>query len=299
MKRVVVSLLAEQQEFQRLQAEDAREAGVRTGIEVEVFFAENNTVRQIYHLLSCISAPEAERPAAIFIEPVSSEGVERVARSAAAAGIGWVSLSACPDYIAVLRREYPRLPISAITIDNEAVGEIEAAQFRTLLPSGGNVAYLAGPLVSGSSIARRRSMERTLQGSNIKVVKVLFANWTEEGGQSATAAWLANNPIPQQHWPHILGSQNDAMAVGARRALQAAAGQRPLPLFTGCDGLPDGGKRLVAEKVLAATILKPPQGGRAVEMIAEALRGKPTPASEVLAPVSIPALDVLKSQTRR
>ena len=43
--KVVVSLLTEEQEFQQMQAADARETASRLGLEVEVLFAENNAVQ--------------------------------------------------------------------------------------------------------------------------------------------------------------------------------------------------------------------------------------------------------------
>jgi hypothetical protein len=52
--RVVVSLLTSAQEFQLMQAADARAAGQRTGLEVEVVFAENNAIQQIQQLYSFI-----------------------------------------------------------------------------------------------------------------------------------------------------------------------------------------------------------------------------------------------------
>ena len=56
-------------------------------------FADNNAVQQIHQLFRHVHAPEGERPAAIVVETVTGEGLERVARNAVAAGIGWVLLN--------------------------------------------------------------------------------------------------------------------------------------------------------------------------------------------------------------
>ncbi len=88
-QRVLVALLDEAQAYQRLQAAAAREAASRTGIELEVVFAENNAIVQVHQLFERIHAPEAERPAAIVMQSVSGEGLERVARNAVANDIGW------------------------------------------------------------------------------------------------------------------------------------------------------------------------------------------------------------------
>src|SRR5687768_14045138 len=85
--RVFVSLLAQDQEFQRLQAADATETAAHHGLDVEIAFAENNGVVQIQQLFKAIHAPAEERPRAIVVETVTGEGLERVARNAVRAGV--------------------------------------------------------------------------------------------------------------------------------------------------------------------------------------------------------------------
>jgi len=73
-----------------MQAADAKLAAERAGLELEVLYADNNAILQIQQLFHHVHAPEAERPAAIIVETVVGEGLERVARNAARAGICWV-----------------------------------------------------------------------------------------------------------------------------------------------------------------------------------------------------------------
>jgi len=70
-----------------MQAADARAAGQRTGLDVELVFCENNAIQQIQQLYSFIHAPEERRPAALVVETVTAEGMERVARNALKAGM--------------------------------------------------------------------------------------------------------------------------------------------------------------------------------------------------------------------
>ena len=77
-RRIIVSLLADDQEFQRLQAADAREAAVRNNIEAEILFAEHNPVLQIQQLFKAIHASPDERPGAVVVETVTGEGLARV-----------------------------------------------------------------------------------------------------------------------------------------------------------------------------------------------------------------------------
>jgi len=65
--------------------------------------------------------------------------------------------------------------------------------------------------------------------------------------------------------------------------------------FLGCDGLPEGGQKMVADGLLAATIVTPSNTGPALEIIARWLQTKHTPAREVLlAPRSHPAEDRIR-----
>src|SRR5512141_1294884 len=111
-RNVVVALLSDQQEFQVMQAGDARAAAALAGLGVEVLFADNNAVQQIQQLYKHVHAPEPERPAAIVVETVTGEGVERVARNAVKAGIGWVLINRAGTYLEALRQERPDLPIA-------------------------------------------------------------------------------------------------------------------------------------------------------------------------------------------
>ena len=110
--KIVASFLSREQEFQVLQSADARAAAARHGYEIEVLFAELNAVEQIQQLFRFIHLPVDQRPAAIVVETVTGEGLERVARNAAQAGIGWVLLNRKVAYLDELRANHPGLPLS-------------------------------------------------------------------------------------------------------------------------------------------------------------------------------------------
>ena len=103
MPKVIVALLNEAQEFQQLQARDARTTAAKLGLDVEVVFAEGHAVVQIQQLFAAIHAPEESRPAAIVVEAAVAEGLERVARNAVKAGMGWVLVNVRASYLEALR----------------------------------------------------------------------------------------------------------------------------------------------------------------------------------------------------
>lgn len=285
--KVVVALLSEEQEFQRLQAADARLAAERAGLDVEVLFAENNAIVQIQQLFHFVYTPEPDRPVAIVVETVTGEGLERVARNAVKAGVGWVLINRKVAYLDELRRQHPDLPISMVSTDQEEIGRIQARQFRALLPKGGAVLYIQGPGDTSAAKDRLEGMKEGTTGAGMEL-RVLNGDWSVESGEKAVSSWLRLK-TSEGFRPDLLGSQNDAMAVGARKAIQALRPEWSRLPFTGCDGLPDGGQRLVAQGHLAATVITPSNTGPALDLVARWLQDRQgLPREVVLAPRSHP-----------
>ena len=286
--KIVVSLLTKDQEFQVMQAVDAERAAARAGFDIEVVYANNNTALQQERLYHFVHAQERLRPAAIVVQTVSGEGLPRVAREAVNAGIGWVLLSTDAPYIDSLHAEYPGLAISVVTTDQLSIGRIQGRQFRSLLPDGGSIIYIQGRADTCAAQQRLQGMEEAIAGSKIKV-NVLTGEWTEASGERAVLSWLRLSSSEGETLS-LVGAQNDAMAMGARKAIAA---RRPewlrLP-FTGCDGLPEGGQRLVNEGQLAATVIVQSNAGPAIDLIAAHLNtGQPAPARAVLPPRGYPS----------
>jgi ABC-type sugar transport system substrate-binding protein len=288
--KVVVGLLNGEQDFQKMQAADARTAAARAGLDLEVVFAESNAVLQIQQLYRHVHAPEGERPAAIVVETVTGEGLERVARNAVKAGIGWLLLNGSVRYVDALRAERADLPIGNVALDNVEVGRIQGRQVRALVPGGGHVICLQGPADTPAATERLAGLKEAL-GAGYEV-KVLNGDWTEPSGEKAIAAWLRLK-TSEGYRPGAVVSQNDAMAVGALRAIR---GHRPewasVPVL-GCDGLPEGGQRLVRAGELAATVVTPTTAGHAVSLVGRALAGEAFAADVRLVPRSFPAEDEL------
>jgi ABC-type sugar transport system substrate-binding protein len=284
--RVVVSLLSEEQEFQVMQAAEAREAAARLGLEVEVLFAEGHAVVQIQQLFRFIHVPEAERPTAIVLEATTGEGLERVARNAVRAGIGWILVNTRVAYIDDLRHEHPEVPVAMVSSDQKEVGRIQGRQCRRLLPKGGRILCVQGPADSTVTRDRFEGLQETLGGPF--QVRTLNGAWTEASGEKAVASWLRLKTA-EAFPPDLVASQNDLMAAGARKALLEHRREWATVPYLGCDGLPEGGQRLVAEGLLAATVITPSNTGPALEIVATWLRSRHAPHRElILVPRSYP-----------
>jgi len=293
--KFLVSLHTKDNDFQIAQASAAEEAAHKCGVHAEITFADNNAVNQSTQILKAIQNRPESRPDAIVLEPVSGTALPQVARAASAAGIGWVVLNRDPEYMAELHRA-ASAPTFAVSSDHVEIGRIQGKQFAALLPQGGSVLYLEGPSQSSSAQKRTAGMlER--KPSNIQVV-MLRGQWTEESAERAVVSWL-KLATSQSMAIDLIGAQDDAMAMGARKALGKVTneGERTrwlnLP-FTGCDGQLKTGQTWVRQGWLAATIYLPPLAGTAIEILAKAMReGTRPPERTMTVSFSIPTLDRL------
>jgi ABC-type sugar transport system substrate-binding protein len=286
--RVLVSLLTDQQDFQRLQAADAKATAERHGLDVEVVFAENNGVVQIQQLFRAVHAAVEDRPTAIVVETVTGEGLERVARGAVKAGVGWILLNRRVPYLASLAQG-ANVPVSSVGTDQMEVGRIQGRQFRALVPKGGNLLYIQGPPDTSVAQERLAGMRAAIEGAHF-AVNLASGVWTETSGAQAVASFMRLKTW-QSAPPDIVGCQNDSMAAGALKALRESreAVFTGVPV-TGCDGLKDGGQRLVDTLQLAATVITSSNTGPAIELLAHHLKsGQPMPAEVLLPAASYPA----------
>src|SRR5437879_1729253 len=99
---VVVSLITEQNDYQRAQAASAQAVAVQIGASVQIIYANNDAVNQTQQILEFIQEP-SKRPDAIIVEPVGT-GMRQVANAAVTSGIAWAVINSRVDYLSELRR---------------------------------------------------------------------------------------------------------------------------------------------------------------------------------------------------
>jgi ribose transport system substrate-binding protein len=296
--RILVSLTTNDNDYQIEQAQSAEQMARRLGVELQIVYADNDAITQSTQILKAIQADENQRPAAIVFEPVGGTALPQVARAAATAGIGWAVLNRDASYIPELRRS-SSAPFFGVTSDHLEIGRIQGRQFAALLPHGGSILYIQGPAENSAAKERTIGMQET-KPSNIHCI-LLRAQWTEESAQRSVRSWLKLS-TSQKAAIDLVGAQDDSMAVGGRKAFEELPNEsereRWLKLpFTGCDGLPKTGEAWVRSGLLAATVFVPPNTGQAIEMLVDAIRnGKKPPERALTVPVSIPALDQLKTR---
>jgi ABC-type sugar transport system substrate-binding protein len=290
--KVLLALTTEDNDYQREQASVAQATADRLGINLQVLFAGNDAIGQTKQILASIK--ESERPDVVVAEPVGT-GMSSVAAEAARQGIGWMMLNREPDYIASLRRD-SSAPMGVVVTDNVEIGRIQGRQFAALLPDGGPVLYIQGPATDVSK-QRRAGLDETLP-ANIQV-ETARGQWTEESGFHVLETRLRIIRSGRPPNVGIVGCMNDAMAMGARKAVEAIEDAElreqwlKIP-FTGVDGVPSTGKVWVQQRQLAATVIQPVMAGVALELVAKAVNaGTQVPEKTVLGPESYPALEEL------
>src|SRR5437588_1158133 len=293
----LISLTTDANDYQQEQASAATQAAQRLGVDIQILYAENDAITQSQQLLKIIQSNTVPRPDAIILEPAGGTALPQVARAATVAGIGWVVLNRDAEYIEELHRVH-KVPVFGITSDHEEIGRIQGRQFAALLPKGGSVLYIQGPSESLAAKQRTTGMYET-KPAEVQV-KIMKGQWTEDSSYRAVSSWLRLS-TSQQTRIDLIAAQDDAMALGARKAFQdlpdTAARDRWLSIpYTGCDGLPKTGQAWVKRGLLAASVFVPPNVGRAMEMLVHAVNtGTMPPERTLTVPASFPSLEALAS----
>jgi ribose transport system substrate-binding protein len=293
--KFVVSLTTDDNDYQAEQSDSAEQAARKTGVDVQIVYAQNDAINQSTQILKAVQAAKELRPDAIIFEPVGGTALPQVARAAASAGIGWVILNRDATYIGELRKT-STAPIFAISSDHVEIGRIQGRQMAALLRGGGSVLYIQGPSENSAAKDRTAGMHETKPAS--VQVAMLKAQWTQESAQRAVRSWLKLT-TSQRAAIDLVSAQDDSMAMGARDAFKELTNEDErekwlkLP-FTGCDGLPKTGQAWVRSGLLTATIFVPPNAGQAIEMLVDAIQNRKMPPERAMTnAVSIPPLDAL------
>lgn len=294
--KFVLSLITRDNDYQREQAKAAETAALRLNVDLEILYADNDSVTQSSQLLDALHRYKSEL-SGIIVEPAGGTEFPQVGRAVVGASAAWVVLNRDGGSLAELRKN-TSVPVFAVSCDNAEVGRIQARQLAAILPEGGTVLLIQGPASAFVSQQRTQSLQSS-KPANITLKILKSANWTEEGGYHAVISWLRLSTSHQQQIRAVVG-QNDFIALGARRAFEEITNTAEkmswvgLP-FLGVDGLPGTGQAWVSGGSLTATVITPPLAGSALEKTVDAFSKRIQPPELVLIPVhSFPAIPSLR-----
>jgi len=294
-KHKLVLLVVENNDYQAEQTVSAKETAQALDVDLQIIHTEHDAVMQGDQVLKLLYNPPETRPDGILFEPVGTP-LGQPARLAASTGVAWVILNREVDYVSELRRQY-QTPVFCVSTDHDKVGHIQGEQMARLLPNGGEAIFIQGPSDNKAAVRRTTGMQAS-KPSNIEL-RMFRGLWTEESAYESISSWLKLHIAKETHFGLVI-AQNDAMAIGARRAFEEhTAGpehDRWLGLpFIGCDGLPNSGQAYVHRGLLAATVVIPANAGQAIKALVAALRTGEQPPETILTNVdSYPPLTLLK-----
>ena len=267
-------------------ADDAKEAARRRGFTITTHFSQNQAIEQIQQIYATLRAPESQRVHAILVMAVHDQSLERVARTAAASGIAWICLHRATGDLAAVRREFPKVPIALVGPDQLEIGRLHGRQLLSMLPRGGRILYVQGRHDNSSAAQRAAGLHEVIDGSPVEIAAIIDGEWGAVEAERAVGRWLRLMGGAQSALDAAV-CQNDAMAIGTRRAFKEAAIAlaRPalaqVPIF-GCDGLPDVGRKLVDTGELAGTVILPTPVIAAFDTLVQALDTGRMPSGPVL-----------------
>ena len=292
--RFVVSLITHESDYQREQADAAQQAARRLNVDLQIFYADNDAIKQSQQLFEVIQNPSSGVNA-LILEPAGSTAFPRVAHAAVAAGLGWVVMNRDDASIANWRSRSSH-PVFVVTADQEETGRILGRQIAVLLPGGGKVLCLQGPSGNPVSDQRMVGMSHT-KPENIKLKLLRSPHWTEAGGFQSVSSWLRLSISHDADIDAVIG-QSDLIALGAHRAfhehITGGVRDRWLSLpFLGVNGLKVG-QNAVRTGVLVSTVVVPPTTVPAIELLVSAYReGVRPPERTLVPPASFPDLAML------
>lgn len=296
----LISLVTRENDYQLEQAAAAQAAAECVGAGVEILYANNDAIQQSQQLLRAIQS-RSSPPNGIIFESAGATGFPQVAKAAVQSGIAWVVLNREVTYITELRRQ-SKTPIFAVSSDHQEIGRIQGQQIAALLPQGGSALVIQGP--PGTTAAQRRMTGLNETSPTNVQLRKMKADWTEAGAYKTVGSWLQLSTSMQTRFDLVV-SQNDAMAMGARRAFQnifdiTIRNRFADLLYLGVDGVAGTGQAWLGQGLLNSTIVVPPNTGIAIELLASAIRtGVMPPEKTFTTPRSLPSLDELVKSRRK
>ncbi|MBA5760981.1 ribose ABC transporter substrate-binding protein RbsB [Vibrio sp. 404] len=200
---------------------------------------------------------------AILINPTDSDAVSNAIRIANRSNIPVLTLDRGAS-----RGEV----VSHIASDNVAGGEMAGKFIMEKVGEKAKVIQLEG--IAGTSAARERGegFMQSVDGSNMELLASQPADFDRTKGLNVMENLLAANPDVQ-----AVFAQNDEMALGALRAVQASGKD---VMIVGFDGTDDG-IAAVNRGMLSATVAQQPEliGALGVEVASKVLKGEQVEAS--------------------
>lgn len=260
---IAVSQCSEDDWRAQMNKEILREALFYPGVNIEVYQAHDDNVRQIQDIESLIK----KKVDLLIVAPNEAEAITPVIEKVYDAGI---------PVILVDRKINSEKYTAYVGADNYEIGRRAGEYIADRLKGKGRVIEIAGLKGSTPAVERHRGMVEALKAApDVQVIASVEAGWFQQKAGEVMDSLL--DVYPQVD---LVFAQNDRMAIGAyeKARQKKRAGQIA---FVGVDAVTDGVES-VAEGKLDATFIYPTGGDKVIQVAMAILRGEPYQRENIL-----------------
>jgi len=268
LKTIALLLDDTNNRYQQLLARKAKEKSVLPLAKVlDPVYADGSSWTQLesVNMYLRASAP----PDAMLVMLAGEQHTGGWLERALARKVAVIFLNRLPTWMNAARSKFPQALVAGVAPTQEMAGELQGAQSLRLIKPGAFVMLITGAAKSPTAIERQRGFF-TAVGRGVTVTH-LDGRWSAQETERALSDWFRVGAERARNIDLIV-CQNDAMAVGARRALASQAGVANRPELAntpmiGCDGLEEEGQQMVRDGALAATVILPATTPAALEVL--------------------------------
>jgi ABC-type sugar transport system substrate-binding protein len=276
--------------YQVLQQETARDEARRAGLSAEVVLAPGfDHLRVVRKRLSDASAPRVD---AVVVEPSSVSSMGLLLKDLKGR-TGLVFLNAWSEEVDAQAKDWgTAFPFGTVSLDHAAIGAIQARQLAAMLPQGGQVLVITGPLRAPAAADRLAGLQAALP-PGVGLYESEAGKWMDTDGILAFESWYALYKT-RSFTVDAIAAHSDELAMGARRGCEAVpnASHRAMLLkapLLGVDACPAYGRKLVDSGQLRASVLTPATAADAVRGLQRFWRtGQPLPLKALTQPSPYP-----------
>lgn len=260
---IAVSQCSEDDWRAQMNKEILREALFYPGVNIEVYQAHDDNVRQIQYIESLIK----KKVDLLIVAPNEAEAITPVIEKVYDAGI---------PVILVDRKINSEKYTAYVGADNYEIGRRAGEYIADRLKGKGRVIEIAGLKGSTPAVERHRGMVEALKAApDVQVIASVEAGWFQQKAGEVMDSLL--DVYPQVD---LVFAQNDRMAIGAyeKARQKKRAGQIA---FVGVDAVTDGVESVAGGR-LDATFIYPTGGDKVMQVAMAILRGEPYQRENIL-----------------
>ena len=232
--------------------------GLGADVEVTYVDAKEDAATQLGQVENFI----AQKMNAVVVVPVNTEATTPITDACTKANMPLVYVNRLPA----------NLPDAVVFVGSQSIdaGIFQMEYLAKKLNGKGNVVIMIGKLDNEAAIKRTEGVKQVAaKYPDIKIIKEQTGNWSRDEGMSLMENWLSSGDQID-----AVASNNDDMALGALRAIEAA-GKLGKILVGGVDATPDALGEMAAGK-LDVTVFQDAsgQGGGAIKAAVALAKGE-------------------------